>query len=50
MKSHEEIRLKAPARIDLGLNAFWNKRTGKYDTLNMTLLGLCKVLHFLMML
>ena len=32
MKSHEEIRLKAPARIDLGLNAFWNKRTGKYDT------------------
>ncbi len=32
MKLQEEIRLKAPAKIDLGLNVFWNKKIEKYDT------------------
>ena len=32
MKLQDEIRLKAPAKIDLGLNVFWNKKKEKYDT------------------
>lgn len=32
MRFQEEIRLKAPAKIDLGLNVFWSRKKEKYDT------------------